>query len=65
VVRGQGGRIHVVVYRCELCEQSLARAMTEHSDGVCRSCGSPMRIDDVFADRRSFERPVELNRRAA
>jgi transcription initiation factor IIE alpha subunit len=55
----------VVVYRCERCEATLSRQTTEHSDGLCPLCGEPMRIDDLFSDRRDEQRPVPLERRAA
>ena len=65
VARGQPDRVHVVVYRCESCLQTISRAMTEHSDGLCPACGEPMRIDAVFPDRRDRDEPVEAERRAA
>jgi hypothetical protein len=65
VAGGQADNVHVVVYRCETCFRTISRAMTAHSDGLCPHCRWPMRIDDVFADRRERTRPIALERRAA
>ena len=33
------------------------------SDGMCIRCGSPMKIEDLFSDRRFATLPVEDDRR--
>ncbi len=57
------GLVHVVTYRCEQCSAIHSREVTAHSDGLCRDCGFPMRIDDVFSDRRIVTVPVLIDRR--
>jgi len=58
-------RPHIVRYRCESCEATHQRPVTEQSDGMCPACGWPMRIDAVFHDRRRVSVPVAVDRRAA
>jgi hypothetical protein len=55
--------VHIVTYRCEQCHATQSRKISEHSDGICAKCGFPMRIDDLFSDRRNVEVPVLMDRR--
>jgi hypothetical protein len=62
-MRRRPGKVHIVTYRCEYCLATHTRSVTEHSDGMCSGCGSPMRIDDLFSDRRIVSVPVLADRR--
>jgi hypothetical protein len=55
--------VHIVSYTCEHClaEHSCEAGM--NSDGICAACGFPMRIEDLFADRRIVTIPVQYDRR--
>jgi hypothetical protein len=55
----------IVAYSCEYCGASKTRTAASHSDGLCRTCGWPMRLEHMFSDRRFVNLPVELERRAA
>lgn len=55
--------MHIVTYRCEHCLASHTRSVGRHSDGMCEHCGFPMRIDDLFSDRRIVTIPVTSDRR--
>jgi hypothetical protein len=57
--------VHLVTYQCEQCLATHTRAVTEHGDGMCSSCGFPMRIYDLFSDRRIVVLPVPADRRDA
>lgn len=57
--------MHIVTYQCEHCRATHNRAVSEHSDGMCSHCGFPMRIDDLFSDRRIVTLPVPADRRDA
>jgi transcription initiation factor IIE alpha subunit len=56
-------RIHIVQYICEQCGSAQANEAGIHSDGMCPTCGSPMRIEDLFVDRRIVTLPVDEERR--
>ena len=56
---------NIVRYKCEQCQATHTRPVTEHSDGMCTECGSPMRIEDTFKDRRNVPAPVLSDRRTA
>jgi hypothetical protein len=62
-VRRGPGKVHIVTYTCEYCgaEQTCQAGM--HADGMCHSCGFPMRIDELFSDRRIVTLPVPHERR--
>ena len=62
-MRRRPGKVHIVTYRCEHCLAARTRSVSEHSDGMCDQCGSPMRIDDLFTDRRFVSLPVLSDRR--
>jgi hypothetical protein len=56
-------KVHIVRYVCEQCGASQTSQAGLHSDGMCVLCGSPMKIDDLFSDRRFASLPVEQERR--
>ena len=53
----------IVTYECEHCGAEQTRAAGVHNDGMCTRCGFPMRIDDLFSDRRIVTLPVTFDRR--
>lgn len=55
--------VHIVVYTCERCAARQSRATGVHNDGLCALCGDPMRIDELFEDRRVARLPVPIERR--
>jgi len=55
--------VHIITYRCESCGAEHTRAAGMTTDGMCKSCGWPMRINDMFADRRIVSVPVQSDRR--
>jgi hypothetical protein len=57
------GTVQIVEYQCELCRAAHTRAVGDHRDGMCSRCGFPMRIDDLFSDRRIVAIPVPAERR--
>lgn len=62
-MRRHPGKVHIITYRCEDCLATHTRSAGEHCDGICDRCGSPMRIDDLFGDRRIAVIPVGTERR--
>jgi transcription initiation factor IIE alpha subunit len=56
-------KVHIVIYVCEQCGATQTSQAGIHSDGMCALCGSPMKIDDLFSDRRFALLPVERDRR--
>jgi hypothetical protein len=62
-VRNGPESVHIVTYQCEHCRATHTRAVGDHHDGMCRQCGFPMRIDDLFSDRRIVTVPVLAERR--
>jgi hypothetical protein len=64
-VRRRPGISHIVVYRCESCRASETRVIGGSADGMCGRCGWPMRIDELFSDRRIVTVPVTKDRRVA
>ena len=62
-MRRRPGKVHIVTYRCEQCLATHTRSAGEDSDGMCDECGFPMRIDDLFSDRRIVTLPVNTDRR--
>jgi transcription initiation factor IIE alpha subunit len=56
-------KVHIVVYTCEQCGATQTAEAGIHSDGMCPRCGSPMRIEDLFSDRRMATLPVDEERR--
>jgi hypothetical protein len=55
--------VHIITYTCEQCYANRTSEAGIHSDGICASCGAPMRIDALFSDRRSVTLPVPFDRR--
>ncbi|MEA2497330.1 MAG: hypothetical protein QOJ29_5241 [Thermoleophilaceae bacterium] len=55
--------VHIVTYTCEQCGANHTCEAGIHSDGICASCGAPMRIDALFSDRRIVTLPVPFERR--
>lgn len=53
-----------MTYSCEHCGHEHTCEAGEHSDGMCSACGFPMRIADLFSDRRIVRVPVQFDRRA-
>ena len=62
-VRRRLRKVHIVSYVCEDCGTHHACAVGTESDGMCAICGSPMRIDELFSDRRFVTLPVAVERR--
>jgi transcription initiation factor IIE alpha subunit len=56
-------KVHIVEYTCEHCGVSQTAEAGVDSDGMCPRCGSPMRIKDLFSDRRIATLPVDDDRR--
>jgi transcription initiation factor IIE alpha subunit len=56
-------KVHIVIYTCEACGAAQTAEAGVHSDGMCPKCGSPMRIEDLFGDRRFATLPVDKDRR--
>ena len=56
-------KVHIVSYTCEQCGTAQASPAGVHSDGMCPKCGSPMKIEDLFSDRRIVTLPVDEERR--
>jgi hypothetical protein len=56
-------KVHIVSYTCEHCGAVHTCQAGFHSDGMCASCGFPMRIEDLFSDRRIATLPVMFDRR--
>ena len=55
--------MHIVSYTCESCGAVHTCEAGVTSDGMCSRCGVPMRIEDLFSDRRFASLPVEQERR--
>ena len=55
--------VHIITYTCEQCGAEHTRRAGVTTDGMCRSCGFPMRINDMFSDRRIVSVPVRFDRR--
>jgi hypothetical protein len=64
-VRRTPDKARVIAYRCESCGQAQLRLVSPQAEGICHRCDEPMRIDDLFVDRRRVEVPVLMDRRAA
>jgi transcription initiation factor IIE alpha subunit len=56
-------KVHIVTYTCEQCGTTETCQAGVDSDGMCPKCGSPMKIDDLFRDRRFATLPVDDDRR--
>jgi hypothetical protein len=56
--------VHIITYTCEFCGAERSCKAGVESDGMCASCGSPMRIENLFDDRRIIALPVRWERRA-
>ncbi len=56
-------RQHIVTYECEHCGAEHTCPAGVHNDGMCSRCGYPMRIEDLFSDRRIVTLPVRKDRR--
>ena len=56
-------KVHIVTYVCEQCGSTQTSQAGLKSDGMCHKCGSPMRIEDLFGDRRFAMLPVDDDRR--
>lgn len=50
-------------YTCENCGASHTCEAGVQSDGMCPACALPMRIEDLFSDRRIATLPVQDDRR--
>ena len=53
----------IVSYTCEHCGATQTCPVGMAADGMCAACGSPMRIEDLFSDRRIVSMPVPEDRR--
>jgi hypothetical protein len=56
-------KVHIVKYTCEQCGSTHMHEAGIDCEGMCRKCGSPMRIEDLFGDRRMAMLPVDEERR--
>jgi DNA-directed RNA polymerase subunit RPC12/RpoP len=56
-------KVHIVKYICDDCGATQTSPAGVDSDGMCPRCGSPMRIEDLFGDRRIAWLPVDDDRR--
>jgi len=56
-------KVHIVRYVCEQCGTKQTNQAGLTSDGMCPKCGSPMRIEDLFSDRRIATLPVDDDHR--
>jgi hypothetical protein len=56
-------KVHIVTYVCDDCGATQTAQAGVNSDGMCPFCGSPMRIEDLFGDRRFAMLPVDDDRR--
>jgi transcription initiation factor IIE alpha subunit len=56
-------KVHIVSYTCEQCGTTQTNETGFRSDGMCPKCGSPMRIEELFSDRRIAKLPVDDDRR--
>jgi Zn finger protein HypA/HybF involved in hydrogenase expression len=56
-------KVHVITYECEQCGATQTAEAGTSSEGMCPKCGSPMKIDDLFSDRRIALLPVDADRR--
>jgi Zn finger protein HypA/HybF involved in hydrogenase expression len=56
-------KVHIVEYKCEQCGATETSETGIRSDGMCAKCGSPMKIEDLFSDRRFASLPVDEERR--
>jgi rRNA maturation endonuclease Nob1 len=56
-------KVHIVRYICEQCGRAQTAEAGIHTDGMCPVCGSPMKIEDLFSDRRFATLPVDDDRR--
>jgi hypothetical protein len=55
--------VHIVTYTCDDCGATQTSEAGVHTDGMCTRCGSLMKIDDLFSDRRIVSLPVRVERR--
>lgn len=55
--------MHIVTYQCEHCLATHTRSVGERTDGMCSNCGYPMKIEDLFSDRRFVTVSVPAERR--
>ena len=56
-------KVYVITYECEQCGATQTAEAGTSSEGMCAKCGSPMKIDDLFSDRRIALPPVDADRR--
>lgn len=56
-------KLHIVSYTCEHCLATHTCKAGMNCDGMCHECGFPMRIEDLFSDRRIVSVPVLEDRR--
>ncbi|HEX6714127.1 MAG TPA: hypothetical protein VF066_12110 [Thermoleophilaceae bacterium] len=56
-------KVHIVTFVCEQCGTTAAAEAGVQSDGMCPKCDSPMKIEDLFGDRRFATLPVDDERR--
>ena len=63
IVRRHPLKVNIVSYTCDQCGATHTARVGLHTDGMCPACGSPMKIDDLFSDRRLAALPVPEDRR--
>lgn len=54
----------IIAFTCESCGAEHTGPAGFSTEGMCPICGRPMRIDDLFGDRRSKSWPVPRERRS-
>lgn len=57
-------KVQIIEYTCEHCGAVHTRPAGFATEGICPVCESPMRIDDLFSDRRIALLPVQQDRRS-
>lgn len=57
-------KVQIIRYSCEHCGATHTSEAGIRSEGMC-ACGYPMRIDELFSDRRIAMLPVAFDRRGA
>ncbi len=63
IVQRRPLKVNIVSYTCDQCGATHTARVGLHTDGMCLACGSPMKIDDLFSDRRLIALPVPEDRR--
>jgi hypothetical protein len=65
MVKRRPSKLHIVTYTCEHCSADHTTEAGIRCNGMCVHCGFPMKIAQLFSDRRIVSVPVLRDRRAA